>query len=212
MEGSATIKRYYRNEREKIYKTIGLGIIVMIIPIITIAIVSRNIKNDLNILQYQMDNNTKILNNILATMDDDIVVFVKISNFGYFSKLNRKMTFRSGQEACSKMNSHIVEFDFEDEKSANAKIDAIVEKYGLPFFIGLTDDLSKDGVWTWNFTRKSFSPKGQKYWMKYQPNQQHSKNCVEIRNSKNDSKLKYGFKDFGCSSWLSEIICEKNSP
>ena len=70
MEGSTMIKRYYRTERDKLYKTIGLGLIVMIIPIITIAIVSRNIKNDLKILQHQMDNNTKILSNILATMDD----------------------------------------------------------------------------------------------------------------------------------------------
>ena len=97
-----------------------------------------------------------------------------------------------------------------DLPNVNAKIDAIVEKYGLPFFVGLTD-LSKDGVWTWNSTGKMFSPKGQKYWLKYQPNQQHSKNCVEIQNSKN-SKMKYGLKDFSCSSWLSEIICERNSP
>ena len=37
--------------------------------------------------------------------------FKRIGKYGYFQKLEEKMTYEDGQKACSKIFGHIIEFD-----------------------------------------------------------------------------------------------------
>ena len=37
--------------------------------------------------------------------------FERIGKYGYFQKLEEKMTYEDGQKACSKIFGHIIEFD-----------------------------------------------------------------------------------------------------
>ena len=46
MEGSTVIKIYYQTERDKLFKTVAICLIAMVIPLFTITLFLRNLRRN----------------------------------------------------------------------------------------------------------------------------------------------------------------------
>ena len=74
----------------------------------------------LSVISFKERNVLKGLNETIQVNANEIKVleslktfygFERIGKYGYFQKLEEKMTYEDGQKTCSKIFGHIIEFD-----------------------------------------------------------------------------------------------------
>ena len=59
--------------------------------------------------------------------------FERIGKYGYFQKLEEKMTYEDGQKACSKIFGHIIEFDMNSNDYSRERVFAQLLIYQVIF-------------------------------------------------------------------------------
>ena len=95
---------------------------------------------------------------IVETRTKAYFSYDSIGKFGHFQKLKR-MNYKTGQTACSKIYGHIIEFN-ENSPNYKAKLKAIVDKFKLnsdydDFYVGL-DRIGDEKIWKWSNTGRTF--------------------------------------------------------
>ena len=86
-----------------IYVTIFL---ILGIPLLVLSVYFAHQKNVVEDLKFDLD--------LLKPFNG----FQRIGKYGYFRKLEEKMSYNNGQKACSKLFGHIVEFDEREQHNS----------------------------------------------------------------------------------------------
>ena len=105
--------------------------------------------------------------------------FKKIGTFGYFHKLDQKMTFSGGQVACEKIHGKIVEFD-ENDANYKSLLSSLVSQFGKEnFYVGLSDSES-EGIWKWASSGRVLNSGIMGLWNSGEPNNSRNEDCVYV--------------------------------
>ena len=106
--------------------------------------------------------------------------FKKIGTFGYFHKLDQKMTFSDGQVSCEKIHGKIVEFD-ENDANYKSLLSSLVSQFGKEnFYVGLSDSES-EGIWKWASSGRILNSGIMGLWNSGEPNNSNkNEDCVYV--------------------------------
>lgn len=95
-------------------------VLVLGIPLLILSIYSFKEQNLLNEKMKEQNEKMKDQNETIDAIANEIKLlesskkfmgFGRIGKYGYFQKLDEKMTYEDGQKACSKIFGQVIEFD-----------------------------------------------------------------------------------------------------
>ena len=163
---SANILQSVTSEYDKIVTVIGLTSLCTV-PLIIILVITHQaqlqmISEKLRYVSKELNSTNFQLKGVLGMLDEiqNGEPYEKISEYGYFHKCRKRMNYLDGQNECSKILGHIIEFDERarsNPEDSSDKIHAIYERFGeSAFYVGLTN-LPNKHIWKWSSSGRSLS-------------------------------------------------------